>query len=185
MQRNIEAVNVDVHAFETVFPDSALDLLERMETLDPLERIDAADPANPKVFPEVNIPGFFVDASPGGEIIYSQETLYTDWSQPEQSFLYALALIDDKAYLQSSVELKGSVNSVLVRGGAAFASTHWWEYRIEDRGAARRRVRRGCREAHGGEDRTDRQRRLVPVHRTDPQRAQYQPGQPSRLAPAQ
>jgi hypothetical protein len=95
-----------------------------------LERISAADPAKPILFPEVNIPGMFVDASPGGDTLYTQESYWDYAAQVNHTFFYALALIDDKAYLQSKLEIPGYLNSIQVKDGAAFASTYWGELKV-------------------------------------------------------
>ncbi|MBI4583614.1 MAG: beta-propeller domain-containing protein [Planctomycetes bacterium] len=87
-----------------------------------LIRIDVADPANPIVHPEVNIPGIFVDATPDGQYIYTQETQW-DATGGQKTFFFALALIGDQAHLQSKVELPGYVNSLQVKGNGAFATT--------------------------------------------------------------
>jgi hypothetical protein len=89
-----------------------------------LQRIGAADPADPVVHPPVNIPGYFVGASADNQIIYSQESL---WTETPTTTFYALALIDDKAYLQSKVELPGYVNGFEVAGEAAFSTNYTYE----------------------------------------------------------
>jgi hypothetical protein len=100
-----------------------------------LERIGAADPANPILHPPVNIPGYFVGASAGSGIIYSQESFWSPSSQQSTTAFYALALIDEdeKAYLQSKVEFPGYPNGLEVAGDAAFATIYTYESVVQGR----------------------------------------------------
>jgi hypothetical protein len=95
-----------------------------------LRRIQVADPAQPVALAEVNIPGMFVDASPGGETIYTQESFWDQDTQTSHSLFYALQLLDDRAYLEGKLELRGSLNSIQVQGGAGFATSSWWEVSV-------------------------------------------------------
>ncbi len=92
-----------------------------------LNRIDVTDVASPVILTPVNIPGMFVDASPSGSIIYTSETTWDEGTYLTHNFLHALEVVDDKAYLQSSVELPGYSNGIQVKDGTAFAVTYWWE----------------------------------------------------------
>ncbi len=92
-----------------------------------LHRLGVADPANPVVMPAVNIPGMFIDASPDGQYLYTQESTWDQTTQKNRTFFYSLALIDDQAHLQSKTELPGYANGALVKGDSAYASTTWWE----------------------------------------------------------
>ena len=92
-----------------------------------LNRIDVTDPASPAVLPGINIPGMFVDASPSGSIIYTSETTWEPTTYAVHNLFHALEVFEDKAYLQSSVELPGYSYGIQVKDGAAFAVTYWWE----------------------------------------------------------
>jgi hypothetical protein len=92
-----------------------------------VRRINVREPGNPVVHPGVNIPGMLVDASADGRYFYTLETWWDQAGSRQRNFFHALALVGDRAYLRSRVELEGYVNSVLVKGSAAFASTQWWE----------------------------------------------------------
>jgi hypothetical protein len=91
-----------------------------------LRRIGVADPAMPVEHPPVNIPGIFIDASPGERHIYTMESWWDSKAQRSRTFLHALELAGEKAYLQSSVELNGWTNGIQVKDGAAFAVTQEW-----------------------------------------------------------
>ncbi|MBI4606302.1 MAG: beta-propeller domain-containing protein [Planctomycetes bacterium] len=92
-----------------------------------LRRFDVADPASPVTLPGVNIPGMFVDAMPGTPYIYTLETWWDNGLQKSVTLLHSLAIDGEKAILQSTVEVPGYVNSVIVDGPAAFATTQWYE----------------------------------------------------------
>jgi hypothetical protein len=96
-----------------------------------LGRYDLADPASPVTHPEVNIPGMFVDAAPGGAYIYTLETWWDGVSGNSKAVFHALLIDGDKAILQSSVDLEGNgwVNGVQVKEGAAFAVSYSYETR--------------------------------------------------------
>jgi len=91
-----------------------------------LGRIDVSDPSNPVTLPDVNIPGMFIDASQGS-FIYTLESWWDATAQKSRNLFHVLAIADDTAYLQSSVELEGYPNGILVKEGAAFATVQWWE----------------------------------------------------------
>jgi hypothetical protein len=89
-----------------------------------LHRIDIADVENPVTLPGVNIPGMFVDATPDGGTIYTHETRYDHVTYESHNLFHALALVDDAAFLQSSVEIPGYPNSFMVEDDAAFTTTY-------------------------------------------------------------
>jgi hypothetical protein len=91
-----------------------------------LHRIDASVPASPVLRDPVNIPGMFVDAAPGGEIVYTDEGWWDSDGQAYRNLLHALRLGDKEATLLSSVELPGYTNGIAVKDGAAFAITNLW-----------------------------------------------------------
>jgi uncharacterized secreted protein with C-terminal beta-propeller domain len=95
-----------------------------------LRRIDVSNPAAPVILPEVNIPGMFVDVSQGGQHVYTMESRYNydEDSYGYTTTLYSLALLNDRAYLRSSVDIPGYLNNVLVDGTHGFASTYWYGY---------------------------------------------------------
>ena len=92
-----------------------------------LSRIDVSDPANALVLPEVNIPGMFIDALPGSPFIYTLESFWEYTTQKSRTLFHALAIVDDKAVLQSSVELEGYANGVQVKDGAGVAVVYSYE----------------------------------------------------------
>ncbi|MGH7377660.1 MAG: hypothetical protein ACREKK_09605, partial [Candidatus Methylomirabilales bacterium] len=96
-----------------------------------LRRFEVSDPARPVELAEVNIPGMFIDASPDGQTLYTQE-LFCSSSGGTHTAFYVLALQGDQAYLQSKVETPGYLNNVLVAGSAAFATSYWWEVKVVD-----------------------------------------------------
>ncbi|MCH2373524.1 MAG: beta-propeller domain-containing protein [Planctomycetes bacterium] len=101
-----------------------------------LYRFDVSNPANVLHYPPVNTPGVFVDASSNGEIIYTLENRWDRTLEQTRNYLYALRLEGPFATLESRVELRGYVNSILVKGDAAFGTTYWWET-IDENGATR------------------------------------------------
>ncbi len=104
-----------------------------------LHRFDVDNPSDVISHPAVNIPGMLVDATPDGSVIYSLESRWNAKLRQNHQFLYALRLTeDDKAELASQVELPGDyINSVLVRGSGAFATTSIWETIVLDDGSER------------------------------------------------
>ncbi len=97
-----------------------------------LHRFDVADPENPVEYPAVNIPGFFVDATPDGKIIYTSENYWDRDYEKSYYLFHALELKEDQAVLLSTVELPGYANGFEVEDGAAFTVTRFWGYRIID-----------------------------------------------------
>jgi hypothetical protein len=92
-----------------------------------LRRIDVSNPANPQLLPAVNIPGFFVDASEDNRYVYTLENWWDGVNQTSRTMVHALALLDNRAYLRSSVELQGWVSNVVIQGGVGFTTTYWYE----------------------------------------------------------
>jgi len=89
-------------------------------------RFEAADPADPVRLPDVNIPGMLIDATADGKYLYTLETYWDQGFTNLRVILHVLALQDDKAYLQSSVELEGYSAGILVDGEAVVALTQEW-----------------------------------------------------------
>lgn len=99
-----------------------------------LRRIGVSDPASPELLPEVNIPGMFIDAAPGTPYIYTLETWWDLTAQKSHTVFNVLALDGDRAVLQGKAELEGYLNSIRVKGPAAFATTNTYETRTVEGG---------------------------------------------------
>lgn len=77
-----------------------------------LRRVDVTDSKNPVVLPAVNIPGYFVGASPDGRHVYTAESWWNSDSGTSKSRLYALELVDERAYLRGFVNLDGTFSGM-------------------------------------------------------------------------
>jgi hypothetical protein len=89
-----------------------------------VNRIDASDPAHPRMLGEVSIPGQFIAAE--GDEIFTVEQAWNQGTSMWNTYLHALQLNGDFAILQSTVELPGYIDNVIVSGNTAFASA-WQE----------------------------------------------------------
>lgn len=92
-----------------------------------LRRVDVANPSKPVVHEPVNVPGYFVGASPDGRHVYTVETWWDRQAQVSMSRLYALELSGERAYLRGWVDLKGWLGSLHVDGTNVWASAQWSE----------------------------------------------------------
>jgi len=101
-----------------------------------LHRIDVSDPDNPILYPQVSIPGYFVNASPGGKYLYTSEQYWDGENQISHNLFHVLELQDDRAVLLDSVEIPGYSNGFEITGDAAVTVAQEWGYRIvnEDTG---------------------------------------------------
>lgn len=92
-----------------------------------LRRVDVSDPKAPVALAPVNIPGYFVGASPDGSHVYTAESWWDSSSQRSKSRLYALELVDDRAYLRGWTDLEGSFGSMQQDGTTLWTSAYWNE----------------------------------------------------------
>ncbi|MCZ6795121.1 MAG: beta-propeller domain-containing protein [Planctomycetota bacterium] len=97
-----------------------------------LRRIDLSDPSNPVELPEVNIPGMFLEATEDLDVIYTLETRWDYRFRRSRTYLYALQLGGDRAFLLSRVEFDGYLNSVQIDDGVAVGSLYRYGYEIVD-----------------------------------------------------
>jgi hypothetical protein len=91
-----------------------------------LDRVDVSDESNPVLLPRVNIPGQFVGATADNSTIYTLEYWYDN--NNDQTYLHALTLDQDRAYLQSSLTFQGSLYGIQIDGsGYAYTTVYDWQ----------------------------------------------------------
>lgn len=95
-----------------------------------LRKVDISNPSAPVLSAPVNIPGMFIGAKEDNRTVYTVENWYDDQLGRSRTYLHALELFGDLAYLQSSVEIPGYTYNLVVNGNSAFTSTTNYGYRV-------------------------------------------------------
>ncbi len=86
-----------------------------------LREIDISDRNNPVVGSPINIPGWLVGFDEQEPFIYTLESWWDPSANVNRTYLHALEIYQGSAYLQSSVEIKGSIGNLEFKGKSAFA----------------------------------------------------------------
>ncbi len=94
-----------------------------------LDRVDVSDRAHPRVAERINVPGFFVGASPDARTVYTVNYRWESVSEGgvevyrARNTFNALSVSGGRAYLQGSAEVDGWMGQVFVEGPRAYFST--------------------------------------------------------------
>ncbi len=94
-----------------------------------LDRVDVSDRANPRIAERINVPGFFVGASPDARTIYTINYRWESVSEGgvetyrARNTFNALSVSGGRAYLQDSIDIDGWMGQVFVSGSRAYFST--------------------------------------------------------------
>jgi hypothetical protein len=93
-----------------------------------LDRIDVSDVDHPVVLPSVNIPGWLVDVSDDGEVLYTIDYQWDQFGRRRNS-LNTLRLEGDEAVLVEVIPVSDQVNRAVFRDRTVWLTTHkypWW-----------------------------------------------------------
>ena len=100
-----------------------------------LDQIDLSDRTSPKVGKRINVPGMLVGASETDpSILYFIDYRWYGNGNDIHDELAVAKIVNDKAYLQSNIELDGWVGRTIVRGNKAYMSAQ--DYAINKFGTA-------------------------------------------------
>lgn len=93
-----------------------------------LDRIDVSDVDHPVVLPPVNIPGWLVDVSEDGNILFTIDYQWDQFGRRRNS-LNVLRLEGDEAVLTEVIPVSDQVNRAVFRDQTVWLTTHkypWW-----------------------------------------------------------
>ncbi|MBI5507439.1 MAG: beta-propeller domain-containing protein [Deltaproteobacteria bacterium] len=93
-----------------------------------VDRIDVADVDHPIVLPSVNVPGWLVDVTDDGQVLFTIDYQWDDFGRRRNS-LNALRLDGDVASLMEVLPVSDQVNRAVFRDHSVWLVTHkypWW-----------------------------------------------------------
>ena len=98
-----------------------------------VDRVDVSDPDNPVLLPTLNVPGWLVDASEDGSLLYTVDYQWDDYGRRRNS-LNVLRVAGDSAELMEVLPVSDQVNRAVFRDRTLWLTTHkypWWGVRGE------------------------------------------------------
>jgi hypothetical protein len=93
-----------------------------------LDRIDVSDPDNPRMFAKVNIPGYLVDVSNDGRVVFTVDYQWDQFGRRRNS-VNMLFMNGDTATLADVLPVGDQVNRAVFRDRTLWLVTHkypWW-----------------------------------------------------------
>ncbi len=93
-----------------------------------LDRIDVSDPDSPVELPSINVPGWLVDVSDDGQIVYTIDYQWDDFGRRRNS-INTLRIVGNEAILVDVLPVSDQVNRALFRDRTIWLTTHkypWW-----------------------------------------------------------
>ena len=106
------------HTEQATSPDGD-SLLYHVRTY--VDRVDVADPDNPIVLPSLNVPGYLVDTSDDGTLLYTVDYQWDDFGRRRNS-LNVLRVMDDVAELIEVIPVGDQIHRAAFRPGNGTAS---------------------------------------------------------------
>lgn len=98
-----------------------------------VDRIDVSDPDDPVLLPSLNVPGWLVDVSADGRLLYTVDYQWDDFGRRRNS-LDVLRVEGDEAVLIDVLPVGDQVNRAVFRDRTIWITTHkypWWGVRGE------------------------------------------------------
>ena len=98
-----------------------------------VDRVDVSDPDHPVLLPSLNVPGWLIDASDDGTILFTIDYQWDDFGRRRNS-LNVLRVEGDEAVLVDVMPVGDQVNRGVFRDRTIWLTTHkypWWGVRGE------------------------------------------------------
>ncbi|MBN1948071.1 MAG: beta-propeller domain-containing protein [Bradymonadales bacterium] len=98
-----------------------------------VDRVDVSDPDHPVTLPSLNVPGWLIDVSDDGTLLYTVDYQWDDFGRRRNS-LNILKVVGDVAVLMDVLPVGDQVNRAVFRDRTIWMTTHkypWWGVRGE------------------------------------------------------
>lgn len=90
------------------------------------DRIDVSNPDNPRALPSINIPGYLVDVSEDGQLLFTVDFQWDDFGRRRNSLNVLRVVGDDTAELITVVPVPDQIDRAAFRPGAGGAGLTVW-----------------------------------------------------------
>jgi hypothetical protein len=111
---------------EQATTDTGESLLYHVRTY--LDRIDVSDVDKPEMLPPINVPGYLIDTSDDGKLIYTIDYQWDDYGRRRNS-VNVLRIEGDQAVLMEVLPISDQINRAVFRDRTIWVSSHkypWW-----------------------------------------------------------